>query len=88
MGARSVLVASAAAALFVAGMGGVAQAEESGTEAKIKCEGVNACKGHGDCKTAQNECRGQNGCGGKGFVMMTEAECEAAKAKAAEEDEE
>jgi uncharacterized membrane protein len=82
---RSALVASAAAALFVAGLAGAAHAEEPAGEAKIKCEGVNSCKGHGDCKSAQNACKGQNGCGGKGFLMMTKAECDAAKAKAAEE---
>ena len=87
MGARGVLVASAAAALFLAGVPGASHAEESGAEAKIKCEGVNACKGHSDCQTATNQCKGQNSCSGKGFVMMTEAECEAAKAKAAEQEE-
>jgi hypothetical protein len=81
---RSALVASAAAAMFVAGFAGGAYAEEPSGEAKIKCEGVNSCKGHSDCKSAQNACKGQNGCGGKGFLMMTEAECDAAKAKAAE----
>ena len=84
MKTRSALVASAAAALFVAGMAGAAYAEEGGTAAKIKCEGVNSCKGHSDCKSAQNSCKGKNGCAGKGFMMMTPAECEAAKAKAAD----
>jgi hypothetical protein len=80
-----VLVASAAAALFLGGLAGAAHAEEAGgSEAKVKCEGVNSCKGHGACKSAQNACKGQNGCGGKGFLMMTQAECDAAKAKAAE----
>jgi hypothetical protein len=83
MKTRSALVASAAAALFLAGMTGAGQAAES-TDAKVKCEGVNSCKGHGECKTARNSCKGQNGCGGQGFLMMTEAECDAAKAKAAE----
>ena len=83
MKTRSALVASAAAALFVAGMAGAAHAgEQGGAEAKVKCEGVNSCKGHSDCKTAKNSCKGQNGCGGQGFVMMTQAECDAAKAKA------
>ncbi len=81
---RSSLAASAAAALFLAGMAGAAHAEEPGAEAKIKCEGVNSCKGHGECKSAANACKGQNGCGGKGFMMMSQAECDAAKAKAAE----
>jgi hypothetical protein len=82
MGARGVLVASAAAALFLAGVPGASHAEESAAEAKVKCEGVNACKGHSDCQTATNGCKGQNSCAGKGFVMMTKAECEAARAAA------
>jgi len=81
---RSALMASAAAALFLAGVSGVAHAEDSGSEAKIKCEGVNACKGHSDCKSAKNSCKGKNGCSGQGFVMMSQAECDAAKAKAAD----
>lgn len=84
MKTRSALVASAAAAMFMAGFAGAAHAEEPSGEAKIKCEGVNSCKGQGSCKSAQNACKGQNGCGGKGFLMMTKAECDAAKAKAAE----
>ena len=82
---RSALVASAAAALFVAGMAGVAHAAEGGAEGKIKCEGVNSCKGHSDCKSAQNSCKGKNSCAGKGFMMMTPDDCDAAKAKAADE---
>lgn len=80
---RSSLVASAAAALVLAGFAGAARAEEPGAEAKIRCEGVNSCKGHSECKSVSNSCKGQNGCGGKGFLMLTRAECDAAKAKAA-----
>jgi uncharacterized membrane protein len=83
--ARTSLAASAAAALFLAGLAAPALAQEGGAEAKVKCEGVNSCKGHGDCKSASNACKGQNGCGGKGFVMMTQAECDAAKAAKARE---
>jgi uncharacterized membrane protein len=79
---RSALVASAAAAMFVAGLAGAAHAAEPGAEAKVKCEGVNSCKGHSDCKSAQNSCKGKNGCAGKGFLEMSQAECNAAKAKA------
>ena len=81
---RSSLVATAAAGLFLAGLAGAAHAEEPSGEAKIKCEGVNSCKGHSDCKSAHNDCKGKNGCAGKGFMMMSKAECDAAKAKAAE----
>jgi hypothetical protein len=85
MGTRSALVASAAAAMFLAGFAGAAYAEEGGSGAKIKCEGVNSCKGHSDCKSVQNDCKGKNSCAGKGFMMMSRAECDAAKAKAAQQ---
>jgi len=79
MKAKSVIFASAAAAMFIAGGAGIAAAEDGA--AKIKCEGVNSCKGKSACKTADNECAGHNSCKGKGFVMLSEAECEAAKAE-------
>jgi hypothetical protein len=73
-----VAVAAAAAVIFTtAGVNG-ARADE----ARVKCEGVNSCKGHSACKSANNACKGQNSCKGKGFLEMTKAECDAAKAKA------
>ncbi len=81
MRGKGVLTATAVAALFMTGLAHAAFAEESATNAKVKCEGVNSCKGHGDCKSAANSCKGQNGCAGKGFLMMSKAECDAAKAK-------
>ncbi len=75
-------LAAAVAALFALGAGQAFAEEGQTTEAKkIQCEGVNDCKGHGSCKSAQNDCSGKNGCAGKGFMMMTQAECDAAKAK-------
>jgi hypothetical protein len=38
--------------------------------------GVNACKGHSDCRTASNACGGKNQCKGTGFVSMTKAVCD------------
>jgi hypothetical protein len=81
---RSAVIASAAAVLFMAGTAGADHHEQGGSEAKVKCEGVNDCKGHGECSTAKNSCKGKNGCAGQGFLMLTQAECDAAKAKAAE----
>jgi hypothetical protein len=49
-------------------------------DAKIKCEGGNACKGKSECHTATNECAGQNSCKGKGYVSLTKDECTAAQA--------
>jgi uncharacterized membrane protein len=84
MMSRSSLIAAAAAGLFLAGASGVASADQHEAAAKVKCEGVNSCKGKSDCKTAHNSCKGKNNCNGMGFLNLTQAECDAAKAKAAE----
>jgi hypothetical protein len=73
-----VALAAAAAVMFATGAVGVAHADA----AKVKCQGVNSCKGHSACKSANNACKGQNSCKGKGFLEMTKAQCDAAKAKA------
>lgn len=44
-------------------------------EAKVRCSGVNACKGQGKCSGANHSCAGQNACKGKGWVEATEKEC-------------
>lgn len=73
-----IALAVAAAGMFVtAGVGSAVAAEDG----KIHCEGVNACKGKSDCKTAKNACKGQNACKGKGYVSMSEKDCKAATAK-------
>lgn len=71
-------LAAAAAALFTTAPLTAGAAEE----AKVKCEGVNACKGQSACATAKNACAGQNACKGQGYLQLTQAECDAAKAKA------
>src|SRR5215469_2062591 len=73
-----VALAAAAAVMFST----VAVSTASADEAKVKCEGVNSCKGHSACKSANNACKGQNSCKGKGWTEMTQAQCDAAKAKA------
>lgn len=67
-----IALAIAAAGMLMGAGTGVAQAEEA---KKIHCEGVNACKGHNDCKTAKNACKGQGSCKGMGFVAMTKEQC-------------
>lgn len=74
----SVALAAAAAVMFSTAVVSTAHADE----AKVKCAGVNSCKGHSACKSANNACKGQNSCKGKGFLEMTQADCDAAKAKA------
>jgi hypothetical protein len=73
-----VAVATAAALLFGTGLVSTAAA---GTDGKVHCSGVNACKGQSACKSANNACKGQNSCKGKGFLEMSKQECKDAKGK-------
>lgn len=72
-----VALATAAAGMFAM----TAASPVAAQGAKIHCEGVNACKGHSDCKGAKNECKGHNACKGQGFVSMTKDDCDKAKMK-------
>ena len=78
----SVALAAAAAVMFSTVAVNTASAGEEG---KVKCEGVNSCKGQSACATAANSCKGQNACKGQGYLSTTKADCDAAKAKAAKE---
>lgn len=73
-------LATAAAGMFLA-VGAMSPTMVAAGEAKVKCEGVNACKGNSDCKTANSNCKGLNGCKGQGFQLLSKKECKAAKAK-------
>ena len=54
----------------------LALAAAAADEGKVKCEGVNACKGQSSCKSAKNSCKGA------GFLELTKSECDAAHAQA------
>ena len=41
----------------------------------VQCWGINACKGHNDCKTAANDCKGMGSCKGQGFVAIPAGTC-------------
>ncbi|MCL1039312.1 hypothetical protein L2725_19530 [Shewanella corallii] len=41
----------------------------------VHCYGVNVCKGHNDCKTAENACAGHATCKGTGFVAAPAKSC-------------
>jgi len=68
------LIASAAAVLIGSGTVPIRAAEKAGAD-MVECAGVNTCKGHGACKSADNACKGQNACKGKGFVELSAADC-------------
>jgi hypothetical protein len=76
MNPRSILIASAAATLFLTGAV-VARADEKMGGDQVRCAGINACKGQGSCATAHNECKGKNGCKGKGITKTSPEDCKA-----------
>ena len=69
-----VTVATAAAALFISGAAMTLAPSAAQAAGGVKCMGINACKGHGACKTAENACKGQNVCKGHGFVVIDSAQ--------------
>lgn len=69
----------AALAMAMASMAGYANAAEpmAGADSTdlVHCYGVNTCKGHNDCKTADNACAGHASCKGSGFVATPAKSC-------------
>jgi uncharacterized membrane protein len=51
-------------------------AAERAADEKVHCYGVNKCKGHNDCKTANNACKGHASCKGQGFVAVSAKACD------------
>jgi uncharacterized membrane protein len=70
-------LAAATALLFVSGAVHAGDEAKGAEEAKVKCYGVNACKGQSACAGAKNACQGQNSCKGTGYVVTNKADCEA-----------
>ena len=68
-----IALATTAAAVFLT----APMLSHAGTQAMVKCAGVNACKGKTFCKNPNNACKGQNSCKGSGIVPMPEKSCEA-----------
>jgi hypothetical protein len=59
-------------------VGGATKDSWSGSASQadlVHCFGVNACKGHNDCKTATNACAGHASCKGTGFVATSSKAC-------------
>jgi hypothetical protein len=68
-------IAMTVAGLLLAAAPRVGHADDKTKEAKVKCSGINSCKGKGSCSGASNSCSGQNGCKGKGWTEVTAKEC-------------
>ena len=64
-------LAIAAAALI-----NIAPVVASESSEKVRCHGINACRGQGSCAGVNNQCAGLNSCRGKGVKETTKASCE------------
>jgi len=71
---KGLLIASAVATLIASGSL-VAQAADKAGGDKVRCAGVNECKGHGSCAGEGHSCSGKNSCKGQGWVETSAAEC-------------
>jgi hypothetical protein len=76
MTVKGAVVASAVAGLFAAATPAVVHAKDTG---KVKCAGINDCKGKSDCHSATSSCKGMNSCKGKGWITTTADECKTKK---------
>jgi hypothetical protein len=45
------------------------------TAEKVKCSGINDCKGKSSCGGGDHSCKGQNDCKGKGWVEASADDC-------------
>ncbi|CAA0118915.1 Uncharacterised protein [BD1-7 clade bacterium] len=69
-------IAIAAASITACSDNPTNDSADSATTDLAHCYGVNACKGHNDCKTAEHSCAGQATCKGSGsFVIMPTEAC-------------
>ena len=66
---------AAVAGLLTVGAVGVTSTARAAEAEKVKCYGINSCKGSGGCAGAGHGCAGKNACKGQGFVETTKDDC-------------
>lgn len=69
---KGLVIAMAAAGMFAF----TPLTVSASSDAEVHCYGVNKCKGHNDCKTADNACNGKGSCKGHGYVKVSKDACE------------
>jgi hypothetical protein len=84
MNSKSLLIATAAAALFLSGTV-AARADEKAGGDQVVCDGINACKGQGSCAGGGHACAGKNACKGQGHTKTSAADCTAKGGKVVEQ---
>lgn len=70
---RGAVLASAAAGLFA--ITAASPLAHAGEEDTVRCYGINACKGKGDCGGKGHSCAGENECKGKGYLDLDKETC-------------
>ena len=66
MSSKGTVVAAMVAGLFSSAAPAMAAGEKPA--GKVKCSGINSCKGKAACMGMGNSCAGQNSCKGKGWI--------------------
>ncbi|WP_374314239.1 hypothetical protein [Dongia sp.] len=64
----------AAAAMALLAGGTISLSTTPAQADAVHCAGINACKGQGSCKSANNSCKGLNSCKGQGWIEQPSAE--------------
>lgn len=79
MDTKNLLLSAAVTGLM---LGGSALASDNAKPVadSVHCQGINSCKGTGDCGGKTHGCAGSNACKGKGWKSMSKKDCDAATA--------
>jgi len=72
---KNAVLMAAVAGLLTAGVVGAATTARAADADKVKCYGINACKGQGGCAGSGHACGGKNACKGQGFVETSKDDC-------------
>ncbi len=70
------VVATAVVGMLATGHQFAGEKGKMDSKKEVKCAGMNSCKGHGACASADGShaCAGKNECKGKGWVKVKSAE--------------
>jgi hypothetical protein len=72
---RGGLIAGAVAGLFACASNQPAPQAPSGTTATtVRCQGINACKGQGECSGPDHPCGKHTACKGQGWLTVQSAD--------------
>ncbi len=74
---RNTVLMAAVAGLLTAGAIGAVSTAHAAEADKVKCYGINSCKGTGSCAGGGHGCAGKNACKGQGFVETSKDDCAA-----------